>query len=673
MTQAYGATRDEWNHLIYTLGLGEDLLPVVSNPDAEISPNSTMKDMGKTPSLYNRQGHVVGISEWTASKATPEQLDRWSSNDDYGICLIGREVRALDIDIDNTQIAKDIKDEIFQIVKQHLPLRQRANSGKCLLAFKMPGECPKRKITTDYGIIEFLGEKQQFIACGTHKSGVRYEWAGGLPDDIPTLEPEVFERVWARLAECYAIAPPEVASKSVKQQKLTQAQSNDPIAKHLSDSGFVKSTAKDGSLHITCPFESEHTTDSAESSTVYYPAFTGGYQRGHFHCLHGHCAGRKRSEYLLALGIDESENDFSKIDSPAPNDVVTDGTPATKTSTEGTGFMSINEFDNQKAPDWLIQDFMPSEGLACIYGESGSGKTFLALDLALTIATGREWNGRRVKQGKVAYIAAEDAAGVRHRIRAYLRKNKIKAGDVPMGVASESPNFTDKAEVKKVLGHMRAFAEAGDGAPISVCFIDTLAQVTAGADENSGKDMGKVLDYCKQLHAATGALMVLIHHSGKDASKGARGWSGIRGAADCMLEVVRFNDQREVVVQKLKNSPDGARFGFRLETVVVDTDEDGDPVTSCVVEYVAAKTRTERKAEAKPLGKHEQAAMDILNDMCAGGEVMTGHWLDAIKAAMPAPESGKQDKRKWLAERTKQQLEDRGRVEIAGNYVSLAA
>ena len=95
----WGATKEEWNHFSVWLGLTEDLLPVVSNAEAKISPQSKMQALGKTPSRYNTRREVGGIPEWVSLKASIKQVEHWSKEPDYGICLQTRNIRALDIDI----------------------------------------------------------------------------------------------------------------------------------------------------------------------------------------------------------------------------------------------------------------------------------------------------------------------------------------------------------------------------------------------------------------------------------------------------------------------------------------------------------------------------------------------------------------------------------------------
>ena len=193
----WGASTSDWDHFDLVLGLGADLLPVVSNPTAQISAQSKIKDIGKTPSRYNKAGKAVGITDWTAKQASFQEITLWASKPDYGICLQTREVRAFDIDVPDPQASKALVDFISNFLMRQLPMRQRSNSGKTLLAFRLSGEIAKRTIPVQGGVIEFLGTGNQFVAIGTHPSGVHYDWAGGLPYEIPEISLVEFEEVWA--------------------------------------------------------------------------------------------------------------------------------------------------------------------------------------------------------------------------------------------------------------------------------------------------------------------------------------------------------------------------------------------------------------------------------------------------------------------------------------------
>lgn len=314
---SYGASPDDWIHFELALRLGADLLPVVANPLAEISPDSKVKELGKTPTRYNRSGKVAGILDWANFQATPADIAKWSAEPDYGICLQTRTVRALDIDVPNHAQSLRIAQFLGQRLNElgvHLPMRMRSNSGKFLLAFKLPGEMGKRKMVVEGGIIEFLANGQQFIAVGTHQSGTRYEWVNGLPAVFPELTLEQFEALWDALVDQLAIEPPEGGALTVR-MKGPHVAMPDPVADHLHAHGLVLGTDRQGSLLVACPWESEHTTGTrGDGSTVWFPAGTNGYQVGHFKCLHGHCVGRCDGDFFGAIRYSEDlSQDFEVV------------------------------------------------------------------------------------------------------------------------------------------------------------------------------------------------------------------------------------------------------------------------------------------------------------------------------------------------------------------------
>lgn len=315
----YGALPGEWEHFATSIGLTDDLLPVVSNPNAIISPDSKMKALGKTPSQYNRKGQVVGIAEWTEHATSASDIDRWSKIRDYGICIRTRDVRAIDVDVEDATQAAEIEAEIRQDFAPHAPpVRKRSNSAKFLIPFRLPGDYAKRILRTAHGNIEFLANGQQFIAAGTHPSGVRYEWDS--PPEIYDLSAEAFERLWSWLEMRFSVAPSQTMRKSDRPRTDRDARdANDAMVDWLNEHWEVRGTSYDGRIDIKCPFEDEHTMDSGASATSYYPAGVGGYQRGHFICLHSHCAGRSDAEFVERIGnpIINDFPDYTEIDKGA--------------------------------------------------------------------------------------------------------------------------------------------------------------------------------------------------------------------------------------------------------------------------------------------------------------------------------------------------------------------
>lgn len=304
----WGAAPSDWHLLDLCLGLGQDLLPVVSNPNAKISAQSAMKGVGKTPSRYNGTGEVAGITGWTRQFTTDAQIARWSAEPDYGICLQTRQVRALDVDVDDRGLAVGIRNAIFDAVGE-LPRRFRENSGKFLLGFRLVGEFSKRILKVDGGAIEFLGNGQQFIAFGTHPSGARYQWLGlEAGDDFPTLTTEQFEALWAALQERFGIAA------ATEQGNTSRKRGADlGLTDAVVDALHVLGEGPDGQLYIDCPFKDNHSSDTGIGQTCYFPAGSNGYERGHFHCLHAGCQKYTDTDFLVALDLDDRQDDLASL------------------------------------------------------------------------------------------------------------------------------------------------------------------------------------------------------------------------------------------------------------------------------------------------------------------------------------------------------------------------
>lgn len=301
--ERYGASPEDWLHFDIILGLTADLLPVISNPNAEISDKSTLKSIGKTPSRYNRDGKAVGFANWTSYITKSVQIEQWAKNSDYGICVQTRNVRAIDVDVSDPALAEKIKAYISKTLEIEIPCRYRDNSSKFLLMFEMPGEFTKQIIKiSDGNIIEFLANGQQFIAVGTHISGEPYKWFNGLPDSIPVLSSEQFNNLWQGLADIFN--GDIVSTRVSKNRDISKNQSvmSDEITQYLDEHWNVYGEGKAGERYIECPFADSHTTESNETATAYFPASTGGFEQGHFRCLHAHCMSKDDGDFLNAIG-----------------------------------------------------------------------------------------------------------------------------------------------------------------------------------------------------------------------------------------------------------------------------------------------------------------------------------------------------------------------------------
>lgn len=303
----FGASPSEWAHWDLELGLLEDLLPCVCTPGLPIAPTSDLNGYGKVPSLLNASGQVVGLAAWTSRKTTPTQAQRWMQQD-YGICLQTRRVRALDVDVTDPGLANAILHTIEnwgEVLDIEFPLRVRQDSSKFLMLFQMEGEFPKQTLQTETGMIEFLATGQQCVVAGTHPNGFRYEWENGLPDSIPALTEELFRALQAELAEWVGIggwSEGRLRKTRGSQTSVVLDQLDDPVVPFLKSKQLIRRVSADGRVHVPCPWDASHTSGTDETATTYFPAGTGQYEQGHFLCLHAHCSGRSTGEYLAAIG-----------------------------------------------------------------------------------------------------------------------------------------------------------------------------------------------------------------------------------------------------------------------------------------------------------------------------------------------------------------------------------
>lgn len=229
--------------------------------------------------------------------------------------------------------------------------------------------------------------------------------------------------------------------------------------------------------------------------------------------------------------------------------------------------------------DYVVKEMIDAGTFSSLYGEPGAAKSFLALDLGLHVAAGTSWNGRRVKAGAVVYIASEGGASFGNRVAAWRREHPDLWG-AAAGRFLVLPVTIDLCHG----GDGEALATALDGLKPTLIVVDTLARSMGVGDENSTSDMGLFVANCGVLRGLTGAHVMAVHHSGKDTSKGARGSSALRAAVDTELKVTVANGVSEMTVDKQRDHATGGVVAFRLRRVELCVDQDGDPVTSCVIE-----------------------------------------------------------------------------------------
>ena len=265
------------------------------------------------------------------------------------------------------------------------------------------------------------------------------------------------------------------------------------------------------------------------------------------------------------------------------------------------------------AADDFIEDLLIAGQMSVVYGPSGCGKTFFAADLAMHVAHGKAWRGRSVTQGGVLYIAAEGAYGIRNRIVAF--QNTFGGEDPPLAVLPSNVNLFDSEEdMERLLSTMRVKAQDYGG--LSLIVVDTLARALAGGNENSNEDMGAVIHNCDRIRRETGAHVMLVHHTGKDEARGARGHSSLRAATDTEVEISRSDPGAVARVTKQRELEMTGEFCFELDTVELGVSERGKPITSCVVRPVEIEMGSARKIR-RPRGANQKVVWKVLRKLKA--------------------------------------------------------
>ncbi len=260
---------------------------------------------------------------------------------------------------------------------------------------------------------------------------------------------------------------------------------------------------------------------------------------------------------------------------------------------------------------WRVKHVLPTSGLAALFGPSGSGKSFLALDLASCISHGVPWFGIRVNQAPVLYVMLEGEGGIRNRIAAHENAQ----GPLPanaFGVITQPFQLTTPQDVIDL---------AVATPPGAVIFIDTLNRAAPTSDENSSKEMGVILQAAKDLQLRTQGLVIVVHHTGKDSSKGMRGHSSLHAALDAAIEVERTaTGSRHWSIAKAKDGEDGKKVAFKLKVHTLGQDADGDDITSCSVEPDLASIFV----KAEPKGSKQRGALKVAKNLFTSSQASTG-------------------------------------------------
>lgn len=261
--------------------------------------------------------------------------------------------------------------------------------------------------------------------------------------------------------------------------------------------------------------------------------------------------------------------------------------------------------------DWLVEDLIFGGDSGLLFGASGCGKSFLAVDMGLSIARGAQFLGKACRKGGVLYQAGEGGKGLVKRLRAYRLHHRVTE-DLPFVLLPSRVNFfAEDGDLAPFIDECRAW-RAVMPEPLAAIFIDTFSTASPGANENASEDMSRLIGAGEEIQKATGASLWWVHHMNA-AGLRERGHTSLRANIDTAIEVTKDEESkiRTARLAKLKDGEDGLKLTFDLQSVTVGAYDDGKPMTSCVV--VPAQAETDRTGRRRPLPRGQQRFLKALD------------------------------------------------------------
>ena len=306
-------------------------------------------------------------------------------------------------------------------------------------------------------------------------------------------------------------------------------------------------------------------------------------------------------------GVANPEAVFTEYIDPAPSSIFTD-----------LNIMLNGDFTIDYLVDGLIET--PSTGL--MFGSPSAGKSFQAGSLALSVATGTDWMGHKVKQGIVVMFMGEGRQGLKRRAEAWKRHHGIRPDDNSIWISNRRVEFT-AASLKGAAEELKKIEEV-TGKKVVLVIVDTLARhMPTASDENSAKDMGGFINACDWIRDQFNCVALIVHHSGKGAKDNSRGSSALRGAMDWEI-MVEGLPSRSLIWTKQKEGELPPPLGFTLIDVQI-TDE----VKSAVpVSTVYDPSHGKMTGGMKERAKAALECLRFLLSMSEEGKVTRDEWRD---------------------------------------------
>ena len=566
------------------------------------------------------------LKDWTRHETTAADVAAWTSNGraSHGAGINARNTPAIDVDVLDKEVAGQMADVVDEIFAGHSLLMRTGLAPKFLIPFR--SDEPFRKLTSKVYTdgkhehkVEILGDGQQWVAYAVHPDTARpYQWFDGLSDSgISSVAqadlPELTRTDALRVIDAFEVLAAGMVADGRWAAKST-APDRDVKDRTEPDDVFggepVRDLTRSQVEWLIHQMDCDPRNEWVRAGRILHHQYEG--EGEGLEIWNAWATNSSKWDAESEATVWESFGKRTDAPETIRSLIKQFGQPPGprkeehKPRADGSGNpFAVHEWaeykQNYLSTPWIIKGVLPQAEVGILYGQSGSGKTFFVLDMAATVARGAEWRGRKVSNCRVVYVAAEAREGIKKRMDAY-DQHVCADGSRPDIIAS-SPNLlsTDTKQLIEAIG------SAG------LIILDTMAASHSG-DENSAKDMGLFLAACKDISHATGAMVLAVHHTGKEDSKGMRGSSALFAGADFVMEIFKnkVGDHFEhgAMLSKSRDDITGTSFGFELKRVTVGVDDEGDDVTTCVIEPVQKEVSKTPKRPRK-LANLEDSRYDM--------------------------------------------------------------
>ncbi|RWA81480.1 MAG: hypothetical protein EOQ31_31540 [Mesorhizobium sp.] len=632
------------NPFLHFWNLGyRTLIPVIP-PNAVIDDSSFMARrgtdltgyLGKAPGVRLPNGKWVGLKNWSKHAATESALAEWHAMG-ASVGLRCDECLAIDIDASEREVAERVEALTLDMLGPS-PLRI-GNDPRRMLFYRPTAEFRYKSLSFMHGKtkekIEVMPKGKQVVVYGVHaKTGKPYAWPRRpVPlAELAEVTPEQFDRWFAAVKAILPDAQEMHENNPTDRANINQESlRGDPalvrkIVESLPNNRDIYPDRMDYIRMGAAIKGAMADPDEAFDLWCDWAAKDDGgkpqYWEKDWNGLGDKVTlgiGWLVDEAKKRTGVDHREQriaaaNFETVPEPLfperPEDVEARSEAKAINLFQFTPLMDAAGSALQASAAPLVKGLLDQGAMTVLYGESNTGKTFLAMDIAFHIAAGMNWGGMRTAKFPVLYIAAEGGQGARKRAAALASRYSVEAATAAFHYLMHPINLLRAdADLGRLIESVRA-----TGMRFGLIVVDTLSRAMAGGDENAPGDMGAMVKHLDALRAATSAHVMVVHHSGKDRAKGARGHSLLRAATDTEIEVA----DKQIAVTKQRDLDKSFASGFELDVMTLGVDGDGDPVTSCVVRLV--KDAVVTIGVATPREADVLVAIDVLAGLSAEPE-----------------------------------------------------